>query len=104
MTITCLGLVAGAITSVAGIPQVMRVYRTRQVRDLSVWQPVLLSIGITLWLIYGIIINDMPLIVADLVSLVCCLLLLGMIFRYRQGDNGPAGHYISYESVNKEET
>lgn len=104
MTITYLGLVAGMITSVAGIPQVIRVYRTRQVRDLSIWQPLLLSVGITLWLIYGIIIKDIPLIIADIVSLICCLLLLGLIFRYRKDDSGQVGYYIAYETaVDKEE-
>lgn len=99
MTVTHLGLIAGALTSIAGIPQVIQVYRTKKVRDLSVWQPVLLSVGITLWLVYGVVINDIPLIVADIVSLSCCLTLLGMIFRYRGDDNGYNNDYIAEKSM-----
>ena len=99
ITVTHLGLLAGALTSIAGIPQVIHVYRTKKVRDLSIWQPILLSAGIFLWLVYGIVINDIPLIVADIVSLACCLTLLAMIFRYREGDSRYTNDYIAGETI-----
>ncbi|WP_243689451.1 SemiSWEET family sugar transporter [Geotalea toluenoxydans] len=60
MNVTYLGLLAGAITTAAAIPQVVRTYRTRQARDISIWQPVLLNVGMSMWLIYGLIIGDTP--------------------------------------------
>ena len=86
MNITHLGLVAGAITTAAGIPQVVRAYRTRHTRDISIWQPVLLNIGMTLWLIYGLLLGDMPLIIANAFSIVCYSALMIMKFRYRDDD------------------
>ena len=86
MNITHLGLVAGAITTAAGIPQVVRAYRTRHTRDISIWQPVLLNIGMTLWLIYGLLLGDMPLIIANAFSIVCYSALIIMKFRYRDDD------------------
>jgi MtN3 and saliva related transmembrane protein len=86
MTITHLGLVAGAITTAAGIPQVVRAYRTRHTRDISIWQPVLLNVGMTLWLIYGLALRDMPLIIANACSIVCYSALIIMKIRYRDDD------------------
>jgi len=82
MNITHLGLVAGAITTAAGIPQVVRAYRTRHTRDISIWQPVLLNIGMALWLIYGLALRDLPLIVANAFSIVCYSALIFMKFRW----------------------
>lgn len=86
MNITHLGLVAGAITTAAGVPQVVRAYRTRHTRDISIWQPVLLNVGMTLWLIYGLALGDMPLIVANAFSIVCYSALIIMKFRNRDND------------------
>ncbi len=103
MTITHLGLIAGAITSAAGIPQVVRAYRTKHVRDISIWQPVLLDVGMVLWLVYGIAINDVPLIVANIVSLVCYSILIVLKFLYREGDIRTEGDYISANNSIKED-
>ena len=78
-----LGLLAGALTSCAVIPQVLKAYRSKQVRDLSIWQPVLLVLGMGLWLAYGIMIDDLPLIAANLFSITCNVLLIVMKFLYR---------------------
>lgn len=86
MNITHLGLLAGAITSAAAIPQVVRTYRTRQVRDISIWQPVILNIGMTLWLVYGLAIGDAPLIIANIFSIVCYSFLIAMKILYKGDD------------------
>lgn len=78
MNPTTIGLVAGSITSVAAIPQVIKTLRTRHARDISIWQPLLLAIGVALWMVYGILIHDQPLILANIVPLICNLLLVGM--------------------------
>ncbi|RNC67560.1 MAG: hypothetical protein ED859_13835 [Desulfuromonadales bacterium] len=88
-----LGLVAGGVTSLAVVPQVVKAYRSKQVRDLSIWQPVLLVAGMLLWLAYGLMINDVPLIAANIFSISCNGLLIVMKFRYRGGDNGVVGGY-----------
>jgi MtN3 and saliva related transmembrane protein len=89
MNSTWLGLAAGALTTFAAIPQVVRTYRTRHARDISIWQPVLLNIGMTLWLIYGIMLGDLPLICANAVSLVCYSALIMMKIIYRKNEAAP---------------
>ncbi len=82
MTNTTVGMVAGFITSVAAIPQVVKTIRTRHARDISIWQPILLSAGVALWMVYGMLINDLPLILANIVPLICNTLLIGLKIYY----------------------
>jgi MtN3 and saliva related transmembrane protein len=82
MNATLIGLAAGFLTSIAVIPQVVRTWRTRHARDISIWQPLILIIGMLLWLIYGLMLHDLPLIVANSFSISCYLILLGMKIYY----------------------
>lgn len=86
MTHTWVGLVAGLLTSVASIPQVIKTWRSRHARDLSIWQPLLLSAGVALWLVYGMLIRDLPLIIANITPLVCNLLLTAMKLHFSGND------------------
>lgn len=86
MTPTTIGLVAGTLTSIAAIPQVIKTLKTRHVRDISVWQPLLLAFGVALWMVYGILINDFPLIVANITPLLCNIILTGMKIHYGSED------------------
>jgi MtN3 and saliva related transmembrane protein len=83
---TTLGLVAGTLTSIAAIPQLVKTLRTRHARDISVWQPLLLAIGIALWLVYGVLIHDLPLVLANIVPLICNIMLTILKLRYRNDD------------------
>jgi len=82
VTATTVGLVAGTFTSIASIPQVVKTLKTRHVRDISVWQPLLLALGVALWMFYGILIKDWPLILANITPLICNAVLTGMKIRY----------------------
>ncbi len=86
MNPTIIGLVAGTLTSLAAIPQVVKTLKSRHVRDISIWQPILLSVGVALWMVYGILIGDMPLIVANIIPLACNILLTGMKIYYGKND------------------
>ena len=83
MSPTLLGMVAGTLTGIAAIPQVVRTLRTRHTRDISVWQPLLLSIGVALWIVYGMLIHNLPLILTNIIPLVCNALLTGLKLYYR---------------------
>jgi len=83
MNATHIGLLAGTLTSVAAIPQVVKTLRTRHARDISIWQPLLLAFGVALWMIYGILIHDLPLILANIIPLLCNTLLTGLKLHYR---------------------
>jgi MtN3 and saliva related transmembrane protein len=82
-SITLIGLAAATLTTVAFIPQVVRAWRTRSTRDISLPMFLVLALGITLWLIYGAMIRDLPLIAANLVTLVLVLMILFLKLRYK---------------------
>ncbi|HET6419666.1 MAG TPA: SemiSWEET transporter [Geobacteraceae bacterium] len=94
MKATYLGLFAGAVTSMAVIPQVLKSYRTKHVRDISIWQPILLDAGMGLWLAYGIIIGDIPLILANSFSILCNSILISMKIFYSNNDKRKFNDYI----------
>ena len=94
MNPTYLGLAAGAVTSVAVIPQVVKSYRSRHVRDISIWQPVLLVIGTGLWPVYGLILGDIPLILANSFSIFCNSMLILMKIMFIDNDKQDSGDTI----------
>lgn len=63
--IPVLGYIAGICTTVAFLPQVYRAWRTKSCKDLSPGMLMLFAVGIMLWLIYGILIQETPIIIAN---------------------------------------
>jgi MtN3 and saliva related transmembrane protein len=86
MNITTIGLAAAFLTTVAAVPQVIRCWRTRHVRDISLWQPLLLVAGMVLWLWYGLALGDPPLIIGNIVSLALNLALIYLKFHFAAND------------------
>ncbi len=82
-SITLIGLAAATLTTVAFVPQVVRTWRTRSTHDISLPMFLVLAAGIVLWLIYGAMIRDLPLILANLVTLVLVLTILFFKLRYK---------------------
>jgi MtN3 and saliva related transmembrane protein len=77
-----LGLVAGFLTTVALIPQILRVYRLKSAREISVLYNTFLLSGLVLWLIYGILLSLVPIIIWNIIGLVLTGLLLLAKFKY----------------------
>jgi len=73
-----LGLLAGAITSIGFLPQIFRGYKTKKLDDISIYMPVVLAIGMTLWFIYGLLIEGLAVVVANAFGVTCCLVLIIM--------------------------
>ncbi len=87
--IELLGLIAGACTTVAFLPQVTKTLRTRQTRDLSAGMVVLFSLGVALWLVYGLLIHSLPVILSNGATLALALVLVW--FKLRGGDSPSNG-------------
>lgn len=73
-----LGYVAATLTTVAFLPQVVRLYRTKNTEAISTWMYSIFSVGVLLWLIYGCIIEAWPIVVANAITLVLSLFILWM--------------------------
>ncbi len=77
-----LGLIAGTITSMGYFPQIYKGYKTKKLNDVSYYMPGILALGMTLWLIYGLILNAIAVIVANIFGIICSILLVIMKKRY----------------------
>ncbi|WP_438008888.1 SemiSWEET transporter [Sorangium sp. So ce321] len=74
--VTALGLVAASLTTISFLPQVLRTLRTRDTSSISVGMYATLVTGVGLWLIYGLLTGDVPIIIANAITFV----LSGMVF------------------------
>ncbi|MCR9252058.1 MAG: SemiSWEET transporter [bacterium] len=77
-----IGFVAAVLTSISFLPQVIKTWKSRSAKDLSLVMFVIFFIGVLLWLIYGIIIKDTPLIAANTVTLTLSGIILYFKLRY----------------------
>jgi MtN3 and saliva related transmembrane protein len=82
-TIELIGYIAGTVTTIAFVPQVVRAWKLKETRDLSLAMLVLFGFGILLWTCYGFWIESMPVIAANLITFVLILFLLGMKLKYK---------------------
>jgi len=78
-----LGLVAGALTTVAFIPQVVKTWKSKHTKDISLGMFALFSIGVFLWLLYGIEIGATPIVIANTVTLGLALTILIFKLKYK---------------------
>jgi len=76
------GLIAGAITSMGFLPQLVRGYRTKKLDDISYYMPAVLAVGMSLWFAYGAFHNAFAIMVANAFGFSCCIVLIIMKKRY----------------------
>lgn len=80
---TALGLLAALLTTAAFLPQVLHTLATRDTRGISLRMYVIFTAGVVLWLVYGLLTGDLPLIAANAVTLVLAGAIL--ILKLRHG-------------------
>ena len=80
---TLLGFVAALCTTIAFVPQAVKAYRTRQTKDISLGMYLIFSIGVFLWLLYGISLGLWPVVLANGITLILALYIL--MLKLKQG-------------------
>jgi MtN3 and saliva related transmembrane protein len=81
--IQLLGLSAGAFTTIAFLPQVLKTWRSRSAKDLSLGMFSFFCVGVAMWLAYGILVMDIPVIAANLLTLMLASTLLYFKLRFK---------------------
>ncbi|MBD2182456.1 SemiSWEET transporter [Planktothrix sp. FACHB-1355] len=81
--LTVLGLLAGTLTTIAFLPQVIKTWKSKSAKDFSFGMLITFSLGVFLWLVYGIAKNDLPVIVANLLTFVLNLIIISLKTRYK---------------------
>jgi MtN3 and saliva related transmembrane protein len=84
MTIaSAIGFIAGTLTTVSFVPQVVKTFRTKRCDDLSWGMLLAFATGVLLWFVYGIFLRSFPIMLANLVTLLLVVWLMAMKVRYR---------------------
>jgi MtN3 and saliva related transmembrane protein len=79
--VTILGIVAGILTTVAFVPQVIKTWRSHSTHDISLSMFAIFTAGVIGWLLYGILIEDLPIVIANSVTLLLAGSILVMKIR-----------------------
>tara|TARA_B100001063_G_C16332176_1_gene342671 strand:+ start:234 stop:494 length:261 start_codon:yes stop_codon:yes gene_type:complete len=78
-----IGFFAAFCTTIAFLPQAIKVYKSKSTKDISLYMFLIFTIGVLSWLIYGLIINDLPVILANAVTLILSFFILIYKIRYK---------------------
>jgi MtN3 and saliva related transmembrane protein len=81
-TTSLIGLAAGLLTTISLVPQVLKIWRTRSAKDVSRKMFIAFCTGVALWLLYGILQREPPIVLWNAVSLALGLTILGMKLRF----------------------
>ncbi|MHB9154373.1 MAG: SemiSWEET family sugar transporter [Endomicrobiales bacterium] len=81
--INLLGLLAGTLTTFSFVPQVIRTWKTKSAKDVSLAMLLILAAGVFLWIIYGVRMRALPIILANSATLVLILLVLFLKYKYK---------------------
>jgi MtN3 and saliva related transmembrane protein len=82
-SIQLIGLAAGMLTTIAFLPQVIKTWKSRSAKDLSLGMFSLFCVGVALWLAYGILVWDIPVIAANMLTLMLASTLLFFKLRFK---------------------
>jgi MtN3 and saliva related transmembrane protein len=82
MNIDLIGMIAGTLSTVAFVPQVWRVWRTRSARDLSLPMYLIFTAGVALWFVYGLMLGALPIILCNGLTLLLAGTVLAMKLKF----------------------
>lgn len=81
---TIIGIIAGILTSISMVPQLIKIIKEKEVKNISWGMITVLLIGVTLWVFYGILKLEWPIILSNAFSVLVNLTLLIYYFVYRK--------------------
>jgi MtN3 and saliva related transmembrane protein len=82
-----IGYVAAFLTTASFVPQAWLTFKTRDVRGISLGMYSAFTLGVALWLVYGVLIQAWPVVIANLVTLVLAASILWMRWRFGAGSS-----------------
>ena len=81
--ITIIGLIAAAFTTIALLPQLIKVWKTKSTKDISIGMFMLYCSGVLLWFVYGVFRNDLAIILANSLAFIQALIILMFKAKYK---------------------
>ena len=84
--IDIIGTLATILTTASFVPQALHTFQTKDVRGISLGMYSAFTAGVSLWLVYGILLSAWPIIIANAITVSLALAILVMKLRYHEGD------------------
>ncbi|NEO28811.1 MAG: hypothetical protein F6K03_18545 [Kamptonema sp. SIO4C4] len=81
--ITMIGLLAGTLTTISFLPQVIKTWKSRSTRDISLGMFSTFCTGVVLWIIYGVFVRDLPVLLTNLATFILAGTVLWFKLRYK---------------------
>ncbi len=81
--VTVIGLLAGSLTTIAFLPQVIKTWQTKSTKDVSLGMFVTFCLGVSLWIVYGVLEEDLPIVMANIVTLMLSSTILWFKLKYK---------------------
>ena len=81
--VTMIGLAAAAITVISLFPQLVKIWKTKSTKDISLGMFLLFCGGVFLWFVYGILMQDLPIIIANFLGFIQTLIILILKVKYK---------------------
>jgi MtN3 and saliva related transmembrane protein len=78
-----IGFFAAFCTTIAFYPQAVKVWKTKSTKDISLSMFIIFTIGVFSWLVYGVVISNLPIILANTVTLTLSLFILIYKLKYK---------------------
>jgi MtN3 and saliva related transmembrane protein len=82
-TITIIGLIAAIFTTISLFPQLLKVWKSKSTKDISTGMFTLFGLGVLLWFFYGVLVNDLPIILANCIAFVQAIVILLFKIKYK---------------------
>ena len=82
MDLDMLGYIAATLTTSAFAPQALRTIRSRDTQGISLWMYLIFTVGVALWLVYGVIAHAWPVIIGNAITLPLAVTILVLKLRY----------------------
>jgi MtN3 and saliva related transmembrane protein len=78
-----IGYIAASLTTASFLPQAMHTFRTKDVSGISLGMYSVFTLGVSLWLLYGIMLGAWPIVIANSITTALASFILWMKIRYR---------------------
>ncbi|MBK0368360.1 SemiSWEET transporter [Flavobacterium agrisoli] len=79
-----IGFVAGICVTISIVPQILKVWKRKKVKDISLKTFSIITFGIALWVVYGILKKDLPIIITNSISLVLNGIMIFFILHFEK--------------------
>ncbi|MFC1768050.1 SemiSWEET transporter [Candidatus Margulisiibacteriota bacterium] len=77
-----MGISAAFLTTISFLPQIIKAYKSKETKDLSLMMYLIFSSGVLLWLVYGIMLGETPIIIANSIAFIFGVFILSLKVKY----------------------